>query len=305
MILIGENIHIVSKTIRSALLARDEDFIKRQLLLQKNMNYVDLNIGPGNGEVSDIFPWLCPLVEANSDLKISLDTTNLSEMKKAFKHIKNTGDVILNSTSADEPRISIISDLAIEYDCSFVALTMSKASGIPSTSDGRMETAFEIYEKLSDKNLVEKTFFDPLILPVTSCQIQAKEALDTLKTLKEAFENSVKTIIGLSNISNGAPSNLRPLLNQVYAVLAFGAGVDAIIMDGGDEELFRILKMLQSERPNSEIDKLYIRLADMIRNFSDLEEIRYDKEDYAQVKIIKACEVLLNKKIYSDSFAQV
>ena len=305
MILIGENIHIVSKTIRSALLARDEDFIKRQLLLQKNMNYVDLNIGPGNDEVSDIFPWLCPLVEANSDLKISLDTTNLSEMKKAFKHIKNTGDVILNSTSADEPRISIISDLAIEYDCSFVALTMSKASGIPSTSDGRMETAFEIYEKLSDKNLVEKTFFDPLVLPVTSCQPQAKEALDTLKTLKEAFENSVKTIIGLSNISNGAPSNLRPLLNQVYAVLAFGAGVDAIIMDGGDEELFRILKMLQSERPNSEIDKLYIRLADMIRNFSDLEEIRYDKEDYAQVKIIKTCEVLLNKKIYSDSFAQV
>ena len=269
------------------------------------MNYVDLNIGPGNGEVSDIFPWLCPLVEANSDLKISLDTTNLSEMKKAFKHIKNTGDVILNSTSADEPRISIISDLAIEYDCSFVALTMAKASGVPLTSDGRMDIAFDIYEKLSDKNLIEKTFFDPLILPVTSCQIQAKEALDTLKTLKEAFENSVKTIIGLSNISNGAPSNLRPLLNQVYAVLAFGAGVDAIIMDGGDEELFRILKMLQSERPNSEIDKLYIRLADMIRNFSDLEEIRYDKEDYAQVKIIKTCEVLLNKKIYSDSFAQV
>ena len=305
MILIGENIHVISKAIRNALLIRDEAFLKKQLLIQKYMDYADLNIGPAKGEMSDIFRWLCPFVEAHSDLKISLDTTNFDEMKKAFKYIKNTGDVILNSTSADEPKITMMTDLALEYDCRLVALTMSKASGIPSTSDGRMETAFEIYEKLSDKNLVEKTFFDPLVLPVTSCQPQAKEALDTLKTLKEAFENSVKTIIGLSNISNGAPSNLRPLLNRVYAVLAFGAGIDAIIMDGADWELVRILKMLQSGVADSEIDKLYIRLADMIKNFSDLDKIQYDAGDDEQVKIIKACEVLLNKKIYSDSFAQV
>ena len=116
---------------------------------------------------------------------------------------------------------------------------MAKASGVPLTSDGRMDIAFDIYEKLSDKNLIEKTFFDPLILPVTSCQIKAKEALDTLKTLKEAFENSVKTIIGLSNISNGAPENLRGMINRVYAVLAFGAGLDAVIMDASDNELKR------------------------------------------------------------------
>ena len=305
MIFIGENIHIISKTIRNALLLKDETFVKEQLLYQKTMDYVDLNIGPAGGEFCGIYSWLCPLVEENSDLKISLDTTNFEEMKSAFNYIKNSKDVILNSTSADTPQISAMTELALEYGCSFVALTMYRSSGIPSTSDGRMETASEIYERISKQNLVDKTFFDPLVLPVPSCQPQAKEALDTLKTIKEAFENSVKTIIGLSNVSNGAPSHLRPLLNRAYAVLAFGAGIDAIIMDGADAELVRILKMLQSDTPASQIDKLYIKLADMTKNFGELEEIKYDKEDAEQVKIIKTCEVLLNKKIYSNSFAQV
>ena len=142
-------------------------------------------------------------------------------------------------------------------------------------------------------------------LPLTAAQAQAKEALDTLKMLKETFEVPVKTVIGLSNISNGSPTGLRRLINRVYAVLAFGAGLDAVIMDAADDELIRILKMRDSQNPENETDKLYLDLSDMIKNFTDLEEISYDKSNHEQVRIIKTCEVLLNKKIYSDSFAQV
>ena len=128
---------------------------------------------------------------------------------------------------------------------------------------------------------------------------------NTLKMLKESFDPPVKTVIGLSNISNGVPSNIRPLINRVYGVMAFGAGLDAVIMDAKDEELTRIFRMLETASPEKKIDNLYLKIAKVIENFDNLEEINYDKNNLEEVQIIKTCEIILNKKIYSDSFAQV
>ena len=305
MIFIGENIHVISKNVREALLKRDESFVKKLLDIQSGMDFADLNVGPARGELSGILSWICPIVEENSDLKICLDTTNFDEIENVFNIIKNPERVILNSTTGDDLKLEQMTDFVCEKGCGLIALTMTKEDGIPKSCDGRMEIAFKIYEKCLEKNIADKVYFDPLILPVKADQSQAKESLDTLKMLKEAFEIPVKTVIGLSNISNGAPENLRWMINRVYAVLAFGAGLDAVIMDASDNELKRIFKMLEAQNPQNSLDKLYLSLCEMIKNFGDLEDIEYDKKDCEQVEIIKTCEVLLNKKIYSDSFAQV
>lgn len=305
MILIGENIHVVSKTVREALLKRDEGFVKKLLNLQNGMDFADLNVGPARGDLSGILSWICPIVEENSDLKLCLDTTNFDEMKKAFEVIKSPEKVILNSTTGDDEKLEQMSDLVCEKGCSLIALTMTKDEGIPKSCDGRMEIAFKIYEKCLEKNIVEKVYFDPLVLPIKADQSQAKESLDTLKMLKEAFDIPVKTVIGLSNISNGAPEDLRGMINRVYAVLAFGAGLDAVIMDAADCELKRVFNMLENKNPQNSLDNLYLNLSEMVKDFGDLEDIKYVKNDCEQVRIIKTCEVLLNKKIYSDSFAQV
>ena len=305
MILIGENIHVVSKNVREALLKRDESFVKKLLDIQSGMDFADLNVGPARGELSGILSWICPIVEENSDLKICLDTTNFDEIENVFNIIKNHERVILNSTTGDDLKLEQMTDFVCEKGCGLIALTMTKEDGIPKSCDGRMEIAFKIYEKCLEKNIADKVYFDPLILPIKADQTQAKESLDTLKMLKEAFEVPVKTVIGLSNISNGVPEKLRRLINRVYAVLAFGAGLDAVIMDASDCELKKIFKMLEAQNPQNSLDKLYLSLCEMIKNFGDLEDIEYDKKDCEQVEIIKTCEVLLNKKIYSDSFAQV
>ncbi len=306
MILIGENIHIISKNIREALLNRDENFVKKILNLQKKMNYTDLNIGPAKGELAGVLGWLCKIIERDFDLKISLDTTNFSEMKDAFLNLKKAEDTFLNSVCLDEEKLYLMGGLAKEKSCNLVALTMEKESGIPKTSDGRLEIAFQIYEKCLENGMEsERIFFDPLILPLKADQTQAVESLNTLKMIKESFDPPVKTVIGLSNISNGAPAEFRPILNRVYGVMAFGAGLDAVIMDAADDELVRIFKMLEQASAQKEIDNLYLKISNMIENFGELEEINYDKNDIEQVKVIKTCEVLLNKKIYSDSFAQV
>ena len=306
MKLIGENIHIISKSLRNAIINRNETFVNNLIELQKNMDYVDLNVGPAKGDLSEALSWLCRLVEGRTDLKISFDTTNADEMREGLRVCRNASCAIINSTSKDEPRFSAMTALAAEYACHLVALTMGKETGIPKTADGRLEIAFEIYENCLENGIdSDKLYFDPLILPVTVDQSQGKEALHTIQMIKESFDPPVKTLIGLSNVSNGAPSELRPLINRVFGVLAYGAGLDAAIIDASDVELVRIFKMLESNSPQNEVDNLYLDLAKMISDFSELEDVKFDKNSIEQYNVIKTVEVLLDKKIYSNSFTQI
>lgn len=306
MILIGENIHIISKSVREALELRNEDFVKSLVQLQTNMDYIDLNVGPARGKLEGILPWLCKLTEQNSELKISFDTTNSDEMRAGLSVYRNPQNAFINSTGKDEPRLGSMTDLAAEFQCNLIALTLSKETGIPKTADGRLEIAFEIYEKCMEKGIDNsKIYFDPLILPVSVEQSQAMEAINTIKMIKESFDPPVNTVVGLSNISNGSPKELRPLINRVFAVLAFGAGLDAAIIDAKDLELVRIMKMLKENNPQNSADELYIKLSEMIRDFSDTDSIDYDKNDETQSLIIKTANILTGKKIYSHSFTQI
>lgn len=306
MILIGENIHIISKTVQNALIERNEEFILNLIKKQSHMDYIDLNVGPAKGNLEGILIWLCELVEKNTDLKISFDTTNSNEMRRGLEKSKNPQNCLLNSTSADVERLEKLTDLAADFDSNIIALTMNKKIGIPKSADDRLNLAFEIFEKCSEKGIInEKIFFDPLILPISVDQSQAGEALNTIQMIKQSFDPEVMTTIGLSNISNGSPVEIRPLINKVFAVLAFGAGLDSAIIDSFDSDLIKTLKMLENQSPENKSDELYIKLADMIRDFSELEDVDYDKNDPKQVEIIKTVRILLNKDVYTHSFRQI
>lgn len=306
MLLIGENIHVISKTVQTALLERDESFILDLIKRQAHMDYVDLNVGPAKGDMEGVLPWLCELVENNTDLKISFDTRNIDEMKRGLQKTKNPQRAIINSTSADLDRLEVLGDLAASFGSNLIALTMNKEVGIPKSADERLALAFEVFEKVQEKGIEnEKIFFDPLILPVSVDQSQAQEALNTIQMIKQSFDPEVMTIIGLSNISNGSPKEIRGLINKVFAILAHGAGLDAAIIDSFDADLINTLKILETRSATNKIEELYIKLSDMIKEFSDLEEISYDSNDYVQVDIIKTARILLNKDIYSHSFKQI
>ena len=192
MILIGENIHIISKSVQNAIIEKDETFIIRLIEEQSGMDFIDLNVGPGKGKMEGSLEWLSKLVEENSAAGISFDTTNSVEIKKAMESVKNPENSFINSTGKDEPRLGAMSDLALEYGCNLVTLTLSGETGIPKTADGRLEIAFEIYEKCLEKGIEsEKLFFDPLVLPICVEQGQVQEVLNTIKMIKESFDPQI------------------------------------------------------------------------------------------------------------------
>lgn len=306
MLLIGENIHIISKTVQSALIARDENFVLDLIKRQSHMDYVDLNVGPAKSTLEGILPWLCELIETNTDLKISFDTTNSQEMRKGLEKSKNPSNCLLNSTNADADRLERLTDLAYEFGSSLIALTMNKELGIPKTADERLALAFEIFEKCQEKAIDnEKIFFDPLILPVSVDQSQAPEALNTIQMIKQSFCPEVMTTIGLSNVSNGSPSQMRPLINKVFLILAHGAGLDSAIIDSFDSDLINTVRILDKNDAHSPVEQLYINLAGMVRDFGQLEDVSFDKNDCAQTDIIKTARILLNKEVYTHSFLQI
>ena len=203
MLLIGENIHVISKKIRNALLERNAEFIKELALKQQyaGADYIDLNIGPAK-RTPGTMVWLIETLSGVINVPLSLDTTNASEMLNGLKVLKNTSEVLLNSTSGDPERLEVMMGLAKDYNTNIIGLTMNNVSGIPKDPEGRLEIAMEIVDYANELGIENsKIFLDPLILPISVAQDQAMESLNSIRVFKETFDPPIKTTIGLSNIS--------------------------------------------------------------------------------------------------------
>ena len=307
MKLISENLHIISKEIKEAILNKNEAFISNLLTRQiaTNPDWIDLNIGPA--KKGDTMAWLVNIYKSlNSNIPLSFDTSNKDEIIAGLKLISNPDKCIINSTSADEEKLEAFTAIASEYNTNLVALTLNKEIGIPKTADGRLELAFNIIEKTSEKGIDNsRIFFDPLILPIGVEQTQANQALDAIRMFKESFDPQTQTTIGLSNVSNGSPKELRPLINQTFFILAAGCGLDSAIVDSFDSELLRINKVIETREEEKPQDKLILGLFDTMQNFGELEETADLKNCAEAIQIYKTAEILLNKKIYSHSYLEI
>lgn len=302
MILIGENIHIISKRVREALENKDENFVKNLIKLQQNVDCIDLNIGPAKGKLDKVFEWLVPIV---GNKPISFDSSNIDAISRGLSLKKDTSDCFINSTTNDIDPIERLSKLSLDYNSNLIALAMSKKDGIKNTADERFEVVMDLYEKLSSCGIDEnKMFFDPLVLPVKVAQNQAIESLNTIRMINESFENA-GTVIGLSNISNGIPLEYRSMVNRVYLAMAYGAGLKSAIVDAKDIELIKLCEILDKNVPSNEIEQLYLDIVNMIKNFGEVEDIVFDKNSIEAQNVIKTVKILLNKNIYSDNFTRV
>lgn len=308
MKLISENLHIISKSIKNAIINRDEQCIRNLISRQiaTSPDWIDLNIGPSRGAFKDSMAWLVHIVNDMTDIPLSLDSSNLNEIENGLKLLQKPEYTILNSTNADEDRLDLISDLAAKYGCNLIALTMNSECGIPKCADKRIELAFQINSVTESKGIEnQRVYFDPLILPISVEQSQALEALNTIRMLKESFEPQVMTTIGLSNISNGCAKELRPLINRVFMVMAMGCGLDSAIVDSFDSELLRINKMIETSAPQTYYDNLYLSIYRMMQNFEDIDALVCDFSDKIQTDIYKTVEILLNKKVYTSSYLDI
>ena len=59
------------------------------------------------------------------------------------------------------------------------------------------------------------------------------------------------TTVGLSNVSNGCPDEVRGLINRTYLVMLLGAGLDSAIADPCDETLKEWVRIVEERDEGS------------------------------------------------------
>src|SRR5690606_3621759 len=125
--------------------------------------------------------------------------------------------------------------MAAEYGAEVICLAMS-AEGIPKDAESRVALAMELVATADAFGVpIDNLYIDPLVLPCNVAQDHGPEVLETLRQIKLISDPPPKTVVGLSNVSQGTRD--RELVNRVFAVMAMANGLDAAIADACDDEL--------------------------------------------------------------------
>jgi len=305
MEIVGECIHIISSKVKEAIANRDKGYIQELALRQvkAGAHALELNIGPQKKAGPEVMEWIVDTIQEVVDLPLSLDTMNVAAMEAGLKRAKKRA--IVNSASAAPERLEAMPPLAAKYNARLIALTMG--TNIPPSAEARIEIAMEtLMPRIMEVGLsMEDVYFDPLILTVCGMQPYVMQGVETVRFLKQIAEPPPKTIVGLSNVSNGAPHEGRSLINCTFLVMLMAAGLDAAIADPLDPRLWEFIRSVEERDDSTPVGRLLLRLYDAIASMGELGPEDVDMGGTEQVAIYKTVQILENKVIYADSYLRV
>ena len=237
---IGERIHCISPVIREAMNTMNpEPILKRAAeQIKAGATYLDVNIGPAESNGPELMTWAVKLLQENfNNVPLALDTANKRAIEAGIKVYNRTnGKPIVNSADAGS-RISYI-DLAAANDAICVALC--SADGIAKDNEERMMHCHHMLERgLSLGMEATDLWFDPLFLVVKGMQ---DKQMDVLNAIKLFSDEGLKSTGGLSNNSNGAPKNVRPIMDSALVAMAMMQGLTSAIVNPNDLRLMETIK---------------------------------------------------------------
>lgn len=292
MLIIGENLNVISKKIGGALKDRDPQPIREMTEAEAaaGVDLIDINLGPARKAGAELMEWVVKTVQEVTDIPLSLDTSNVEAMEAGLKAAKNRP--LINSISARPERMEALLPLAKKYNASFIALTLG-VEGIPRDANERGLLAAEHLAKAAEYGLKEEDMWiDPIALPINTQQIQVQGCTEFVMMLAELAPDC-KSTCGLSNTSNGAPDHLRGILNRTYAIFLKRYGMYSVIADAFDKDLRRIAK---GERPD---------LESLVHRVMDGEQVETAGLSKEETDYVKTARVLMGQTLYSDSWLEV
>ena len=300
MLLIGENLNVIIKKIGTAMKEKDPKPIQEMAIAEANagVDYIDINLGPARKGGGELMEWVVKTLQEVVDTPLYLDTINAEAIEAGLRVYKNKkGKAVINSIMARPESMEAKFPLAQKYDAGIVALLWGP-SGLPRDANERGVLAAELMQKAMEYGIPnEDIWIDPIITPITSpqSQVQVPGCIEFMKMFKDLQEIApgIKSTCGLSNVSNGAPNHLRPILNQTYLVMIERYGMSSAIIDAFDEE---IKMFARGKREN--LTKLIYRVMD--KDQIDLKSLSKEEADY-----VKTTKILMGQILYSGSWLEM
>jgi 5-methyltetrahydrofolate corrinoid/iron sulfur protein methyltransferase len=297
MLCIGESLNVISTKIGRAFKERDPKPIQEEALFQseKGMDFIDINLGPAKKDGHELMPWVVQTVqEVVTDVPLALDTSNINAIEAALKVIKPVEgrSHLINSIMCRPERYEKMIPIAAEFGVDFIAL-MWGPEGLPRDENERAALCVELLYAANEAGIPnEKIWVDGIVTPVNIQQPQLISLMNFMDMVQDIAPGA-KSTCGLSNISNGPPDNLRPILNQTYMVMLERHGMVSVISDPLDDTLTAIAK---GKRPDI-VETIHKAMDGEITDISGLSK---EMQDY-----VKTVNVILGKTLYSDSWLEI
>ncbi|MDR2459471.1 MAG: dihydropteroate synthase [Deltaproteobacteria bacterium] len=295
MVTIAENLNVTNRIIGAAFKDKDEKPIRTMLegILKAEPDWVDINLGPARKNGAELMPWVVDIVQSMTELPIVLDTTNTDAIEAGLQRVKKPA--LINSISCRPERYEVLLPMAAKYNAYWVGL-MWGPTGMARDANERAELTTELLLKAQELGIdAEMAFIDPIITPVNIQQDQLMNNLEFIEMLPDIVEaiqpgHMTKSTNGVSNVSNGNPEHLRPILNRVYLSMLQKKGMYSSIVDAFDPEMFALCK---GER---------MWFADLVFGVMDGKEYDYSTMKKEEVDVVKTAKVVLGHSLFSASW---
>jgi 5-methyltetrahydrofolate corrinoid/iron sulfur protein methyltransferase len=290
-VFVAENINIMSATVGPAMRNQDakpiQDFAVK--LTENGADYLDINLGPARKGGPEMMQFVVKAVQEVSNLPLFLDTMNMEAMEAGLQvYEPKGGKAVINSIMARPDRYESLLPLVKKYDCEYVALLWGP-DGLPRDENERGELAAALQAEGLTMDYAESImWFDPIVVPVCSQQTGVPGCTAFMEMLPMMFPEA-KSTCGLSNISNGSPDNLRPILNQVYVSMLRKHGLYSAILDGFDMDMMKLAKDQRTD-----FDKI---VHDTMDGTADPSGFNKEEKD-----VYKTAKMLMGESLYSDSW---
>ncbi|MCL0094394.1 dihydropteroate synthase [Dehalococcoidales bacterium] len=282
----------MSKTIDQALRERNPRPIQElaRAETEAGMDYLDLNIGPARKEGDELMAWLVNTVQEVTSLPLSLDTTNPVAMEAGLKVHKGRG--LINSISLQPESLEQKLPLVKKYNAEMIGLLWGR-EGMPRDANERCVLAVELIYKANQMGIPNQDIWiDPILTPVSGEINQIKACFEFMSMLKD-IAPECKSTIGLSNISSGTPTHLRPYLNRACLAMLMRYGLYSAIVNAFDSEL---VKIARGEMPE---------IVDLVYQVMDGEKPDLSCLSQKEVEYVKTVRVISGESVYSHSWLEI
>lgn len=292
MILIGENLNIMSQTLGPAMKERNAGPIQEMAKAEteSGVDYIDLNIGPARKAGDEMMQWVVETAQAVTDKPLSLDTTNPVAMEAGLKVARNKA--LINSISLQPERLEAELPFVGQYNAYMIGLLWG-TEGMPRDANERAMLAVDLLYRANEAGIAnEDIWIDPILTPVSVEINQLKACFEFMAMLGDIAPDC-KSTVGLSNISNGTPNNLRPYLNRTCLIMLMRHGLYSAIVDAFDSELIAIAR---GQRPE---------IVSVVHRVMDGEAVDLASLDGETVKYAKTVKVITGEALYSHSWLEL
>jgi 5-methyltetrahydrofolate--homocysteine methyltransferase len=239
MLVIGERINASRRQIAQSISSRDAAFIQREAETQVSAgaHSLDVNAGTFVGEEAAHLKWIIEVVQEVTDVPLSIDSPDHEVIRSVLPLVKSKP--IINSITMEPARLNGILPLVSEYDAKIIALCQAEEPAAD-TIEAKVDIARQLVERLTAAGIsLDNVYIDPLVYPLSTNTGSALATVDAIAEIMREFPG-VHTTCGLTNVSYGLPN--RKLVNRTFLVAAIMHGLDSVIMDPTDKQLYGALK---------------------------------------------------------------